>query len=159
MSNLKQASENIKRLAVIFKSLTDLAEMIDQVDSLENHVDELKAAKGALIDENTKLVQVKEDLGAHIVELKATAKEAQGVLDALKVLAQANEMEAEAKLKDWVFVKQAEAMTAIEKDQKAFDEEFKLAKAKLEKVEVELKEKSIKLEEVKKALEEIKGGI
>ena len=45
MSKFKDASDNIKRLQVMFKGLTDLADAMDSIDSLENHIAELENKK------------------------------------------------------------------------------------------------------------------
>ena len=48
MSKFKDASENIKRLQVMFKGLIELAEVMDNVDSIENYITELENKKVSL---------------------------------------------------------------------------------------------------------------
>jgi hypothetical protein len=48
---LQEASENIKRLSVMFKGLIEAADEIDKLGSLENHVKELEIKKVTLIKE------------------------------------------------------------------------------------------------------------
>ena len=51
MSKFKDASENIKRLQVMFSGLTELADAMDKVDSLEGYTIELEDKKGKLFNE------------------------------------------------------------------------------------------------------------
>ena len=45
MSKFKDASENIKRLQVMFAGLNELADAMDKVDSLESYAVELEDEK------------------------------------------------------------------------------------------------------------------
>jgi hypothetical protein len=159
MANLKEASNNIKRLAVIFKSLTDLSEMIDQVDSLENHVGELRVAKDALIASNASLEEIK----LASVEAVAAAKSQLEVVQAEIVSAQSEyekqKFDLEQSLVAGALAEKAnfEAQAKLLKDELAAQIDDK--KLDLAGVVAELEEKSAKLAEVKKALDEIKGGI
>jgi len=55
MSKLIEASNNIKRLSVMFKGMIELADELDKVSSIENHIVELEAAKATSLKENQTL--------------------------------------------------------------------------------------------------------
>lgn len=55
MSKLTEASNNIKRLSVMFKGMIELADELDKVSSIENHLGELEAAKATSLKENETL--------------------------------------------------------------------------------------------------------
>lgn len=55
MSKLTEASNNIKRLSVMFKGMIELADELDKVSSIENHLAELEAAKATSLKENQTL--------------------------------------------------------------------------------------------------------
>lgn len=55
MSKLTEASNNIKRLSVMFKGMIELADELDKVSSIENHIAELEAAKATSLKENETL--------------------------------------------------------------------------------------------------------
>lgn len=55
MSKLTEASNNIKRLSVMFKGMIELADELDKVSSIENHIAELEAAKATSLKENQTL--------------------------------------------------------------------------------------------------------
>jgi len=55
MSKLVEASNNIKRLSVMFKGMIELADELDKVSSIENHIVELEAAKATSLKENQTL--------------------------------------------------------------------------------------------------------
>jgi hypothetical protein len=55
MSKLTEAVDNIKRLSVMFKGMIELADELDKVSSIENHIQELEAAKVLILKENETL--------------------------------------------------------------------------------------------------------
>ena len=55
MSKLTEASNNIKRLSVMFQGMIELADELDKVSSIENHLAELEAAKATSLKENKTL--------------------------------------------------------------------------------------------------------
>ena len=55
MSKLTEAVDNIKRLSVMFKGMIELADELDKVSSIENHIVELEAAKATSLKENQTL--------------------------------------------------------------------------------------------------------
>lgn len=55
MSKLTEASNNIKRLSVMFQGMIELADELDKVSSIENHLAELEAAKATSLKENQTL--------------------------------------------------------------------------------------------------------
>lgn len=55
MSKLTEASNNIKRLSVMFQGMIELADELDKVSSIENHIAELEAAKATSLKENETL--------------------------------------------------------------------------------------------------------
>lgn len=55
MSKLTEASNNIKRLSVMFQGMIELADELDKVSSIENHLGELEAAKATSLKENQTL--------------------------------------------------------------------------------------------------------
>lgn len=159
MSKFKDASENIKRLAVMFKGLTDLADAMDSIDSLENHVKELESSKVKLLDENLMIQKSNEELGN-------VNKSALQLSSDLKFQYQ-EQMKSQSKLLDdhKQLIKVECESYKIEK-QKEFDKfsydlqnklDTKVENLKILDIEIELKSK--KLEDINTALEKIKGGI
>lgn len=159
MSKFKDASDNIKRLQVMFKGLTDLADAMDSIDSLENHIAELQSKKVKVINENIILDKSNQDLKilnkdlANIsVELKAQgekikADNSKALVDQIKIF------ESECANR------KAEKHKEYEKFQASFESKINDKQNQLQNLNVEIELKSKKLEEINAALEKIKGGI
>jgi chromosome segregation ATPase len=159
MSKFKDASDNIKRLAVIFQGLVDLGSELEKVDSLENHVKELEVSKGLLISEIA-------GLGKSKVQADLEIKKKYELAESLMKKASDHEHNCGKQL--------ASKKEAFEKECKIKEDEFKanyiklmkdaesnlqMINAEVEKAKVELADKSAKLAEVNQALDKIKGGI
>lgn len=114
MSKLTEASNNIKRLSVMFKGMIELADELDKVSSIENHLGELEAAKATSLKENQTLreendkiidsINVNNQAAQNIIsEADATAK--QMVKDAEAAIKTKHD-EAEKSLSDLILVKE-----------------------------------------------------
>lgn len=159
MGILKEGSENIKRFGQMFKSMIDLADELDKIDSLENYVNELEAKKNlalqSISDKETDCV---------ILEVKIE-----------KLLAKIAELEESFDIK---YKEQAFNLSKLEldfdssiktkSDEFQADMDFKLNKFQglmndkevdLKNLEDQIIEKSKKLEKINDALNKIKDKI
>lgn len=159
MSKFKDASENIKRLAVMFKGLVDLSESMDSIDSLENHIAELEINKSKLIESNLNLQKANDELNninKSLLELSSD----------LKFQYQEQQNSQSKLLEDKKQLIKADCESFKLEKQKEFEKfdadlQSKLASKVLniKGLDVEIESKSKKLEEINAALEKIKGGI
>ncbi len=159
MSKFKDASDNIKRLQVMFKGLTDLADAMDSIDSLENHIAELENKKVSLIKVNDSLYEKQTELKTHVNVSIEDSK-----LIVKKALVQASEIQKDAQLKgDELFNKASIAFKntndLIEKKLLEADMKLNDKQVLFQNLDIEIELKSKKLEEINSALEKIKGGI
>jgi ADP-dependent phosphofructokinase/glucokinase len=58
MSNLKDAADNIKKLAAMFSGLVELGYSLENMSSIENHANELLAKRDALIADVDKAQEI-----------------------------------------------------------------------------------------------------
>ena len=158
MSKFKDASENIKRLQVMFKGLIELSDSMDSLDSIENHINELESKRThllGLIDSvnanlsqaEMKLAKVNADYDQEIKNFEKIKLEQE--LSLSKAAEESKKLLSNKKKKNYKTVQKIEA------DSKAKVEAKKLELAKLD---AELIEKTKKLEEVTEALNKIKGS-
>jgi len=159
MSKFKDASENIKRLQVMFSGLIELADAMDKVDTLEGYVVELEAKKVSLVKDCELLTVDKEILErqfdaakdkAPSVILETETKAAQIVEDAK---AKAAQIVAEAQSKS------KEVDVLIDTKIKNYDTKLQALVLEIKAFEDKVSASEAKLKEVNLALEKIKGGI
>jgi hypothetical protein len=159
MSKFKDASENIKRLAVLFKGLIDMAEEIDKIDSLENYVVELEVKKSLVLKDCENLIVDKEILER---QLEST-KEKVPVL-----ISETNEKAAkiikDSELKATKLIEDSQAKVKeidilIEEKLKKYQDKIQAMNSELKASEEKVNASEVKLKEVNLALEKIKGGI
>jgi len=159
MSKFKDASENIKRLAVMFKGLTDLADAMDSIDSLENHVKELESSKVKLLDEHLMIQKSNEELGninKAALELSSDLKfQYQEQMKSQSKLLDDHKQLVKAECESYKIEKQKE----FEKFDADLQNKLTTKISNIKSLDVELEIKSKKLEEINAALEKIKGGI
>lgn len=159
MSKFKDASENIKRLQVMFSGLTELADSMDKVDKLETYVVELEDKKSKLFNDCEALKESKEVLEKEFEvtkdNLSSTLVDSE--LKVVKILG-----DAEAKAAQIV----ADAQAKSKEIDALIDDKIKEYDAKLQGLVLEIKASEekvsaseLKLKEVNEALEKIKGGI
>ena len=159
MNKFKEASENIKKLQVMFNGLIELSSEMDKVDSLENHINELSSKKNDMLNEidtiSEKLFLVKTELeksNSHALELKGDLINLENE-KSLKIQQIDKECEELLKLAKIKVTKELDEI-----NRKAQDNLLNL-KNEIELKDIEIKSKSKKLEEINSALEKIKGGI
>lgn len=159
MSKFKDASENIKRLQVMFAGLTELADSMDKVDKLETYVVELEDKKSKLFNECEALKESKEVL----------EKEFEAAKDNLSSML----VDSESKVVKILGDAEAKAAKIVEEAQSKSKEIDLLIAEKLKKYEYQIEEldftikvnqdkvkaSELKLKEVNEALEKIRGGI
>lgn len=159
MSKFKDASENIKRLQVMFNGLIELSSEMDKVDSLETYVVELEDKKSKLFNDCEALKESKEVLEKEFEvtkdNLSSTLVDSE--LKVVKILG-----DAEAKAAQIV----ADAQSKSKEIDLLIAEKLKKYDAKLQGLVLEIKASEekvsaseLKLKEVNEALEKIKGGI
>lgn len=156
---LQEASENIKRLSVMFKGLIEAADEIDKMGSLENHVKELEFKKISLVKENEELKsdndQVIEAINANNQRASDVIKDAES-----KALVIVEAAKAEASIKLAESAKNANE-THSKLVEKLNETELLLKKdvAQLAFIKIQIVEESKKLEEIQTQLASIKGSI
>lgn len=152
MSKFKDASENIKRLQVMFSGLIELGDLMDKVDNLESYAVELEDKKGKLDKDISSLKISKDNLLKEFEAARVKWSEmlADNESRAAKIIADA----------------ESKALGIIEAAQAKSKEIDSLIDVKIKKYELaaqslvsELKASELKLREVNEALEKIKGGI
>lgn len=159
MSKFKDASENIKRLQVTFKGLIDLADAMDSIDSLENHVKELEIKKASLINviegldkdklnAQDNLKKLNDDFVLEVEKIEKYKKQEVEKLN--KEL---------AKLRMTMLDERSDFSKAMTKLEIAAHESLESKKSQCCKLDAELADKSAKLASVTEALDKIKGGI
>lgn len=159
MSKFKDASENIKRLQVIFSGLTELADSMDKVDKLETYVVELEDKKASLVKDCEALKESKEVLEKEFEvtkdNLSSTLVDSE--LKVVKILedakAKAAQIVADAQAKS----KEIDAL--IDDKIKEYDAKLQGLVLEIKASEDKVKASELKLKEVNEALEKIKGGI
>lgn len=157
MSKFKDASENIKRLQVMFKGLIELAEVMDNVDSIENYITELENKKVSL----TKyLVSIEESIKFSLLKLNSTNKEIetkkiQAEKQVEEILSQTEKHAEEINGK--LILEKEKIQSTLNDEVKAFEIEIEELKDKSKTLSDEIELKELKLKEVTEALEKIKG--
>ena len=156
MSKLTEASNNIKRLSVMFKGMIELADELDKVSSIENHLGELEAAKATSLKENQTLreendriidsINVNNQAAQNIIsEADATAK--QMVKDAEAAIKTKHD-EAEKSLSDLILVK--------EQNLKELNDLIDLQNKLNETIKADIEQHQIILKDLKEAIASIK---
>lgn len=159
MSKFKDASENIKRLQVMFSGLIELGDLMDKVDNLDGYVIELEGKKVSLLKDCELLKVDKQMLD---VEYKSTKdKLANLVADSHK---EASDIVANASVKAEKLVKDADSKVKeidvlVEEKLKKYQDKIQAMNLELKASEEKVKASEAKLKEVNLALEKIKGGI
>lgn len=157
MSKFKDASENIKRLQVMFAGLNELADAMDKVDSLESYAVELEDKKASLVKDCEALKDGKELLEK---EFEVTKDNLSSML-----------VDSESKVVKILGDAEAKAAKIVEEAQSKSKEIDLLIAEKLKKYEYQIEEldftikvnqdkvkaSELKLKEVNQALEKIKG--
>ena len=159
MSKFKDASENIKRLQVMFSGLIELADAMDKVDSLESYAVELEDKKGKLDKDISSLKVSKDNLLKEFeaARVKLSAMMIDNESKAVKIIA-------DAESKALVIIEAAQAKSKeidslIDVKIKKYELAAQSLVAELNASDEKLKASELKLKEVNQALEKIKGGI
>lgn len=156
MSKLTEASNNIKRLSVMFQGMIELADELDKVSSIENHIAELEAAKATSLKENETLklendkiidaINVNNQAAQNIIS-EAYNKQEQMVKDAEAGVKLKHE-EAEKSLSDLFLAKEEE----LKKMNGLIDLQNKLN----ETIKADIEQHQIILKDLKEAIASIK---
>ena len=159
MSKFKDASENIKRLQVMFSGLIELADAMDKVDSLESYAVELEDKKGKLDKDISSLKVSKDNL---LKEFEAARVKLSAMM--IDNESKAVKMIADAESKALVIIEAAQAKSKeidslIDVKIKKYELAAQSLVAELNASDEKLKASELKLKEVNQALEKIKGGI
>lgn len=96
MSKLTEAVDNIKRLSVMFKGMIELADELDKVSSIENHIQELQSAKLLILKENETLRSENDQI---IESINVNNQRAQDIISEADVTAKQMVKDAEAAIK------------------------------------------------------------
>jgi len=159
MSKFKDASENIKRLQVMFAGLNELADAMDKVDTLEGYAVELEDKKGKLDKDISSLKVSKDNLLKEFeaARVKLSAMMIDNESKAVKIIA-------DAESKALVIIEAAQAKSKeidslIDVKIKKYELAAQSLVAELNASDEKLKASELKLKEVNQALEKIKGGI
>lgn len=163
MSDINNAVDAIRKLARMFEPMTNVADVLEKVGSLDNAQKEHEKALVALSAE-------KESLGAEVKKLKAKAKEASDKINAdisdAKLEAEAILNEARATSETLIADGKAKANLIEQKAAQKAKESEKQSEDSVKAAQSALKEESIKLsaitqeiEDKSKELEELKGAI
>ena len=157
MSQFKEASDTIKRFAVMFKPLIELGDKLELIDSVENHAMELDNQKVNLLKDIDDL-KVKQD--AAIKALVEAQDQAAAVIGNAEVMAKATMDNAKAK----VNADMASAADAAAKMRLQFNADSKNCADQIETLNKAIGELKLqasleqgRLDSIKKEIEKIKS--
>ena len=156
MSKLTEASNNIKRLSVMFKGMIELADELDKVSSIENHIAELESSKLLILKENQTLRaendQIIESINVNNQKAQDIISEADLKCKQLFATAEAGvklkHEEAEKSLSDLILVK--------EQNLKELNDLIDLQNKLNETIKADIEQHQIILKDLKEAIASIK---
>lgn len=156
MSKLTEAVDNIKRLSVMFKGMIELADELDKVSSIENHIVELEAAKATNLKENQTL---REENDKIIDVININNQRAQDIISEAynkqeELAKQTEDMCDDKSRKNKEIIDALSASFEIERT--AIESELKRSKDELADLKLQIEQSAVSLKDLQDAIASIK---
>lgn len=156
MSKLTEASNNIKRLSVMFKGMIELADELDKVSSIENHIQELQSAKLLILKENETLRSENDQI---IESINVNNQRAQDIISEAynkqeELAKQTEDMCDDKSRKNKEIIDALSASFEIERN--AVESELKRSKDELADLKLQIEQSAVSLKDLQDAIASIK---
>jgi len=156
MSKLIEASNNIKRLSVMFKGMIELADELDKVSSIENHIQELQSAKLLILKENETLRSENDQI---IDSINVNNQRAQDIISEAynkqeELAKQTEDMCDDKSRKNKEIIDALSASFEIERN--AVESELKRSKDELADLKLQIEQSAVSLKDLQDAIASIK---